>query len=85
MKASAIKSYIYPQKSSGMKDYLIQIITKALQKFEGLEQLPEIQIEQPRIPEHGDVSTNIAMLLARPLKMAPRKIAEATGYQPRIQ
>ena len=76
MKASAIKSYIYPQKSSGMKDYLIQIITKALQKFEGLEQLPEIQIEQPRIPEHGDVSTNIAMLLARPLKMAPRKIAE---------
>lgn len=76
MKASAIKSYIYPQKRRGMKDYLIKIITKALKKFEGLEQLPEIQIEQPRIPEHGDVATNVAMTLARPLKMAPRKIAE---------
>lgn len=59
-----------------MKEYLYKIILEALRKFENLDELPEIQIEQPRIPEHGDAATNVAMLLAKPLRMAPRKIAE---------
>ncbi len=59
-----------------MKDYLIQIIGKALDGFD-LDEQPEIQIEKPKQAGHGDASTNIAMLLARPLKSNPRKIADS--------
>lgn len=38
--------------------------------------MPEIQIEKPNQPEHGDAASNIAMNLASVLKMNPRKIAE---------
>ncbi len=37
----------------------------------------EIEIEIPREKSHGDFATNVAMSLARPLKQAPRGIAEA--------
>ena len=33
--------------------------------------------EAPRDPSHGDLATNVAMTLARPLRRAPRQIAEA--------
>lgn len=35
-----------------------------------------IELMRPRNPEHGDVATNLAMMLARPLAQAPRAIAE---------
>ncbi|WP_421718276.1 arginine--tRNA ligase [Algiphilus sp.] len=34
-------------------------------------------IENTRDPEHGDLASNLAMTLAKPLKRAPRQIAEA--------
>ncbi len=37
---------------------------------------PEFTIEVPAHAEHGDFATNIAMMLARPEKKAPRQIAE---------
>ncbi len=37
----------------------------------------EIQLEIPKNSDHGDFSTNLAMLLAKPERKAPRKIAEA--------
>jgi arginyl-tRNA synthetase len=40
-------------------------------------QVPEIALEVPARSEHGDFSTNLAMVLARSEKMAPRKVAEA--------
>ena len=40
-------------------------------------ELPEIEIEVPKIESHGDFSTNIAMVSASIQKMPPRKIAEA--------
>lgn len=40
------------------------------------EQLPDFVIERPRDKAHGDFAANLAMLLARQAKMAPRKIAE---------
>ncbi len=40
-------------------------------------QLPEIALEVPARPGHGDFSTNLAMVLARAEKTAPRKVAEA--------
>ncbi len=37
----------------------------------------KIQLEVPKDEQHGDFACNIAMLLAKELRMAPRKIAEA--------
>lgn len=60
-----------------MKDYLRAIIRNSLNQFDIDEgDIPEIQIEKPNQPEHGDAATNIAMNLAGVLKMNPRKIAE---------
>lgn len=38
--------------------------------------LPEIQLERTKDPAHGDFACNIAMMLAKPLRQAPHKIAE---------
>lgn len=60
-----------------MKDYLRNIIYTSLEQFDLDESdIPEIQIEKPNQPEHGDAASNIALNLARPLKMNPRQIAE---------
>lgn len=60
-----------------MEQYLHDRIRKALLTL-GVEkdQIPDIKIETPRSPSHGDAATNIAMLLAGVLKNNPRKIAE---------
>ncbi len=58
-----------------MNDYLRQIIAESLQQFK-LDKLPEIQTEAPKIASHGDASTNIAMMLAKPLRNNPRAIAQ---------
>ena len=49
-----------------------------LMEIDGLaDVLPsDIAIETPKIRDFGDFSTNVAMILARPLKKAPREIAE---------
>jgi arginyl-tRNA synthetase len=36
----------------------------------------QVAFERPRNPEHGDWATNVAMTLAKPLRRAPRQIAE---------
>ena len=40
-------------------------------------QLDRMTVEPPRDPAHGDISTNAAMVLAKPLKTNPRALAEA--------
>ncbi len=69
-----------------MTEYLKQILSDALSKFE-LDETPEIQLEAPKDPTHGDASTNLAMTLARPLRNNPRAIAtqiiEALEYDER--
>jgi arginyl-tRNA synthetase len=37
---------------------------------------PTIEIERPGNPDHGDLATNLAMKLARPLRRSPLQIAE---------
>jgi len=39
--------------------------------------VPDIQLEVPRNPDHGDFSTNIALVLAKKLGMTPRDLAGA--------
>lgn len=36
-----------------------------------------VHLERPRNPEHGDLATNVAMILAGRLRQAPRQIADA--------
>ena len=50
--------------------------TGALPRVATIER-PAIEIEHPANPEHGDLSSNLAMKLARPCRMAPLRIAEA--------
>ncbi|MDE6131781.1 MAG: arginine--tRNA ligase, partial [Oscillospiraceae bacterium] len=38
--------------------------------------LPAFNIEIPQDKAHGDFATNVALACAKPLKSAPRKIAE---------
>ncbi len=37
---------------------------------------PDVDIEEPKNEAHGDFSTNLALIMAKVQKMAPRKIAE---------
>ncbi len=38
--------------------------------------LARLQVEPPRDPTHGDLSTNAAMVLAKPARMAPKALAQ---------
>ncbi|ACL06175.1 Arginyl-tRNA synthetase [Desulfatibacillum aliphaticivorans] len=65
-----------------MKEILAEMITRAA--FKAHEQgvlpsdaIPQPGLEEPKQEAHGDFSTNIAMVMAKVQKMAPRKIAEA--------
>ncbi|MDA0735985.1 MAG: arginine--tRNA ligase [Bacteroidetes bacterium] len=58
-----------------MNSYIYDLLQKALSDLD-ISELPEIQLESPKVAEHGDVSTNIAMLLAKPLRQNPRAIAQ---------
>ncbi len=71
-----------------MKDYLRSIIKNSLQQFDiSEEEIPEIQIEKPNQPDHGDAAANIALNLASVLKTNPREIAtqivEGLEYNPK--
>ncbi len=56
-----------------IESYLKERIDQALQKL----QFPSIEyvFERPRVAEHGDISVNLAMQLAREVKQNPRQIA----------
>lgn len=58
-----------------MNDYLNEIISASLTQF-NLDEIPEIKLEAPKVESHGDASTNIAMMLAKPLRNNPRAIAQ---------
>lgn len=71
-----------------MKDYLRTILSDALGQFDlQPDEVPEIQIEKPNQSDHGDAATNVALMLARPLKNNPRNIADqivgALEYDPK--
>jgi arginyl-tRNA synthetase len=43
--------------------------------------LPEVEVERPANPDHGDLATSLALKLARPYRRAPLQIAEAIAAQ----
>jgi arginyl-tRNA synthetase len=56
-------------------DQLRREISRALHEM-GAELPDDLALERPRNPEHGDFASNVAMLLAKPLRRPPRQIAE---------
>lgn len=56
---------------------LVGAITAAGEKGElSFSQIPRFIIEIPREKDHGDFAANLAMVMAKEARMAPRKIAE---------
>lgn len=65
-----------------MKNKIKDIVLKAAEKAyqSGVlksDEIPAMEIESPRHADHGDFSTNFAMVSAKIQKMAPRQIAQA--------
>ncbi len=58
-----------------MKKYLTE---KFIAAFERLNLTPETKLtfEKPRVEAHGDLTTNVAMLMAKPLRKNPRELAK---------
>ncbi len=59
-----------------MKEYFENVLGAILSEMEGVPEHFTVESETPARPEHGDISTNVAMRLAEVLGRRPRKIAE---------
>jgi arginyl-tRNA synthetase len=60
-----------------LQDLITASLTHARKTGElKFESLPAFEVEAPKHPEHGDLATNAALVLAKQAKMPPRKVAE---------
>ena len=59
--------------SKTIKESLESLI--ASQKLE-VSAIPEIKIERPKSKDHGDFSSNIALMVAKPAGKNPRYVAQ---------
>ena len=62
-----------------MKAELSALLTQALMPFKHsgrVAELPPVTIERTRQREHGDFASNIALVLAKPLGLKPRELAQ---------
>jgi arginyl-tRNA synthetase len=63
---------------ASQKQQIIDLFQAALAPIvAGTELQPNVVLERPRDPAHGDIACNIAMQLAKPLKKNPRDLAQA--------
>jgi len=58
-----------------LKAHLTELLAQAAKTVAAASPDPEIQLERPKTAQHGDFSTNLAMMLAKPLRQNPRAIA----------
>ena len=61
---------------SQFEDYIKKIIEAIDLKSEAMDLLNRISAEPPRDPSHGDISTNAAMVMAKPAGKNPRELAQ---------
>jgi len=64
-----------------MKHYIVQLVSQAVEAAQRREVLPpgpipEIEVERPHNPEHGDFAVSLPLRLARTAGMNPMTIAE---------
>jgi arginyl-tRNA synthetase len=69
-----------------IRDYVREQVAQVLSGWDGVPPQFEIELETPNNPEHGDLSTNTALRLAKHLRKAPRAIADelCEGLRPRL-
>jgi len=58
-----------------VKSHLLQLLLPVAQSIHPEILANSIQLNRPKSIEHGDFSTNLAMMLAKPLKKNPRELA----------
>src|SRR4051812_47551259 len=58
------------------KETFKKILEEGVRKIAPAEPMPEILVERPKNPEHGDLSSNVAMQLSKKLRRNPREIAQ---------
>jgi arginyl-tRNA synthetase len=76
-KGYTMETLITEKVQQALKQVLLQAVTAA--KQDGLftyEQLPEIILEVPKDKNHGNFSSNLALMLAKTVKQAPRNTAQ---------
>ncbi|MGV3741049.1 MAG: arginine--tRNA ligase [Burkholderiaceae bacterium] len=60
------------------KQQIVELFHSALAPIvAGSDLQPNVVLERPRDPSHGDLACNIAMQLAKPLKKNPRELAQS--------
>jgi len=64
-----------------MRQRIVQLIRQTVHTLQESEILPGgdepvFQVDVPKLPEHGDFATNIAMVLAKSARRPPRQVAE---------
>ena len=70
-------SYLYATMYAQLTKAVEQTLTFPEDDFPPLEDvLKPMTLEPPKDAAHGDMATNVAMILAKPLRLAPRAIAE---------
>ncbi|MBI3687640.1 MAG: arginine--tRNA ligase [Actinobacteria bacterium] len=61
---------------------IIEAVRRAVDAGDLTAPVPDqVQVERPRVREHGDYATNLALRLARPAGRAPRAVAEIVAAQ----
>jgi arginyl-tRNA synthetase len=69
-----------PSLRSRVRDLLASSLADAIAAGElpspGDTSLPPVEVERPANPEHGDLASNLALQLARPLRQPPLRTAE---------
>lgn len=58
-----------------MKEYILKLFNEAVGKIPELKEIT-LQFDIPKSEEHGDLSSNAAMLLSKKMKKNPREIAQ---------
>ena len=58
-----------------MKSHLLQLLLPVAQSIHPEILANSIQLDRPKSIEHGDFSSNLAMMLAKPMKKNPRELA----------
>ena len=60
-----------------LKAHIIGLLTRAASSIGADTTQINIVLERPKTAEHGDFATNLAMMLAKPMRQNPRAIAES--------
>ena len=64
-----------------MRDLVRASLVRVLEQFGEYEEDYVLELDQPRDPSHGDLTTNVALILARKLDRKPRELAGEIAAQ----